>query len=92
MTRANGESVEAIVARLNIHLVASYLDCCNRTQEALELLKAARALGQRAPETTRLLVDLLLRHEQKIEAGRVVSADAALLTTHELQTVEVALR
>jgi hypothetical protein len=68
---------------LDVHLVAAYLDCCNRRQEAIGLLREARQLGHRAPETTRLLIDLLFREEQKAEARLVAITDRALLTVEE---------
>jgi len=73
---------------LDVHLVASYLATCNRVEEAVGLLERARSLGLRSPETTKLLLGLLLRHGE-LERGRSIAReDAVLLTSEEMKLVE----
>jgi hypothetical protein len=44
---------------IDVHLLASYLACCNRNPEAQELLQEARRLGQYSTETSKLLIEVL---------------------------------
>jgi hypothetical protein len=77
---------------IDLHLIASYLDSCNRRDEALELLTRARALGHRSRDTSKLLIDLLFGRGQHDAVARVASADAALLSPAERQAIDAALR
>jgi len=71
-------------SELDVHLVAAYLSTCNRTSEAIAELEAARALGQRAPETTKLLLDLLIRQGELERVRAVAHEDASLLSDADL--------
>ena len=76
---------------LDVHLVTAYLACCNRTDEAVRLLQEARAQGQRTPETTRLLLELLVRQGAVSEAWAVARADRAILSVVDWTAIESAL-
>jgi hypothetical protein len=73
---------------LDVHLVVSYLAACSRLDEAIGLLERARAAGQRTRETTKLLLDLLLRYGEVVRARRIAREDMALLTRAEMELVE----
>ncbi len=72
-------------------MVAAYLECCNRSREAPILLNDARELGHRASETTKLLIDLLIRAGAVEEANRVLTNDHDLITAEEQDAVRSAL-
>jgi hypothetical protein len=74
--------------QLDVHLVASYLAACGRGEEALALLERARAVGQRSRETTKLLLDVLLRRGEMVRARRIAREDRALLTSAEVELLE----
>jgi hypothetical protein len=80
------------VTTLDLHLVASYLDCCNRRREAIDLLKEARCLGHSSSQATRLLIDLLFREGRRDEARLVAMDDARLLTAEERHAAHAALQ
>jgi hypothetical protein len=73
---------------LDVHLLAAYLACCNRNDEALELLEQARTSGHRAPEMTKLHIDLLMSRMDVPQALDLARSDAALLSPEDLQRVE----
>jgi hypothetical protein len=89
---AHGAIAQLQADAVDLHLIASYLDSCNRRGEALELLTHARASGHRCRETSKLLIDLLFRGGHNDAIRRVASADAALLSHDEQQAIEAALR
>jgi hypothetical protein len=72
----------------DVHLLAAYLACCNRGDEALELLQRARESGHRTQQTTKLLVDLLFRRGDTNDALEIARSDEALLLPEDLQAVE----
>ena len=74
--------------QLTPELVAAYLICCNRRDEAAKLLWDARALGQRARETTKLLVELLVQAGGLEQAAELVAQDRQLLTLDDLTALE----
>jgi len=78
--------------RIDEHLLAAYLACCNRIDEAISVLEEARASGQRRPETTKLLIDLLFRRGESAGSAAIAAADAALLSPGEREAVEIAFR
>ena len=78
-------------ARLDVHLLAAYLSCCNRNLEAQELLEEARRLGQRSKETSKLLIEVLFAQGDRAGALTVVEADAALLSPEDRQSALAAL-
>jgi len=81
-------AVGALPAReLDVHLVAAYLAACNRADEAVALLEQARERGQRAPQTTKLLLELLLRRGELARGRAVAREDAALLSHDELRAI-----
>jgi hypothetical protein len=75
----------------DLHLLAAYLACCNRLDEAVELLEQARGSGQRGAETSKLLIDLLFRRGNVDAALAVARADEALLSPKDQQAIERAL-
>jgi hypothetical protein len=78
-------------ARLDVHLLAAYLSCCNRNLEAQELLEEARRLGLRSKETSKLLIEVLFAQGDRAGALTVVEADAALLSQEDRQSALSAL-
>jgi len=78
-------------ARLDVHLLAAYLHCCNRTLEAQELLQEARRLGQWTTETSKLLIDILFAQGDRTAALAVSEADAAILSDDDRRLVRFAL-
>ncbi len=77
--------------QLDIHLVAAYLACCNRTGEAIALLEEGRRMGQRSRETTKLLVDLRFRGGDRQGALSLARQDRHLLSPGEWDALERAL-
>lgn len=73
---------------LTVDLVAAYLACCNRRDEATQLLRDARILGQRARETSKLLIELLVHTGARQDAAVIVSEDRQLLTPSDLSALE----
>ena len=76
---------------IDVHLLASYLNSCNRVEEALDLLRDARHLGARQAETSKLLIDLLFARGDYAEARAVAQSDAAILTLEDRRAVDAAL-
>lgn len=72
---------------LTVELVAAYLSTCNRTDEAVALLMAARKMCHRSRVATKQLIDLLLLRGAEREAARVAADDRDLLTSRELQAL-----
>jgi hypothetical protein len=82
------EAVSALPPKeRDVYLVSSYLSACNRTDEALALLERARARGQQARETTKLLLALLVRRGDLRNGRRVALEDLDLLTEDEVRLV-----
>ncbi|HEY0468471.1 MAG TPA: hypothetical protein VGC79_29950, partial [Polyangiaceae bacterium] len=79
------------VACLDVHLLAAYLCCCNRTSEALELLQEARRLGQRTAETSKLLIETLFAQGDRVGVLAVTEADAAILSESDRRLALLAL-
>jgi hypothetical protein len=80
------QSIQAIA-----QLVSAYLSVCNRSDEAIGLIERARGFGHRAPDTTKLLIDLLFRRGRPEEALELARVDSALLAPDERRAVGVAL-
>jgi len=78
-------------ACVDVHLLAAYLHCCNRTLEAQELLQEARRLGRWTAETSRLLIDILFAQGDRSAALAVSDADAAILSDDDRRLVRLAL-
>jgi hypothetical protein len=76
---------------IDTHLLASYLNACNRVDEALSLLQDARSFGERSVETSKLLIDLLFARGDLTEARGVAQADAALLAPEDRRALDAAL-
>lgn len=72
-------------ACIDVHLLAAYLHCCNRSLEAKELLDEARRLAQGSPEISKLLIDVLFALGERAEALAVIETDAGLLSDGERQ-------
>jgi hypothetical protein len=78
-------------AVVDVHLVASYLACCNRTEEAINLLEQARDRGFRTRETTMLLVDLHFRRGELCAARAIAGSSHELFSIEDKQRLEAAL-
>jgi hypothetical protein len=76
---------------LNVHLLAAYLCCCNRTLEAQELLQEARRLGQRTAETSKLLIEILFAQGDHAGALALTEADTLLLSEDDRRLALLAL-
>jgi hypothetical protein len=85
---AHGALLSLDVAARDLHLVAAYLACCNRSGEAIDLLQQARRHGHRVRETSLLLVDLLFQAGQQSEALAVAETDRGLLAAADWQAIE----
>jgi hypothetical protein len=86
--RALGELPAQVV---DIHLVASYLDCCNRTREAVELLEQARTAGDRSLATTKLLIELYFRQSNLQAISELARSESAILTAADKSAIDAAL-
>lgn len=73
---------------LDLHLVAAYLSCCNRLDEAARLLEEARTHGHRSAETTKLAVELLYRSGKDAAARALAEADRQLLSAEDWQAID----
>ncbi len=81
-------ALQTLPGRLrSVDLVAAYLACCNRNDEAVALLQDARSLGQRTRQTTQLLIELLVRTGATARALEVVTEDRQLLTLEDLNAL-----
>jgi len=78
-------------ASLDVHLLASYLVCCNRTFEAQQLLLEARQLGNRSPETSKLLIEVLFAQGDLAGALAVTDDDVGLLSEQDRRAALFAL-
>ena len=74
--------------QLRVDLVAAYLACCNRDDEAAQLLHDARSLGQRARETTKLMIEVLVKIGASHDAAEIARTDRRLLTLADLRALE----
>jgi hypothetical protein len=73
------------------YLLAAYLSCCNRVDDAVQLLREARELGKRDADSTKLLIDLLYRQGDSKGALALARADDALLSADEQRMIATAL-
>jgi hypothetical protein len=76
---------------LGPHLVASYLDCCNRTDEATELLEQARKRGDKSIATAKLLIELYYRLGNVKAVLELARSEAAVLSAADRSAIETAL-
>jgi hypothetical protein len=76
---------------LALELVAAYLSCCNRLDEAAELLEKARAHGYRAVAATRLQIEVLYRAGKYAAARALAQAERESLSAEDWQTIKRAL-
>lgn len=79
------------VRAIDYQLLAAYLGCCNRLEEAEQLLREARALGLRDPEATKLLIELLYRRDDLPAVLSLASADQELLSPNDWLLLEGAI-
>jgi hypothetical protein len=77
--------------RIDTHLLASYLNVCNRVDDALSLLQEARGFGERSVETSKLLIDLLFARGDLAEPRAIAQVDAALLAPEDRLAIDAAL-
>jgi hypothetical protein len=80
------------VGDIDVHLLAAYLGCCNRGSEAEDLLREARAAGQRSPESSKQLIELSFARGDTATVRALADADADLLSEKDLQAIALALR
>jgi hypothetical protein len=76
---------------IDAYLVAAYLGCCNRVDEAIELLQTARACGDRSVEMTKLHIDLLFRQGKSDAALEVARSEKASLSADDWSAIERAV-
>jgi len=86
--RALGELPMQVV---DVHLVGSYLNCCNRTDEAVALLEQARKAGDRSLATTKLLIELHFRLGNLQTISELKRSESAILTTADKSAIDAAL-
>ncbi|HWZ91235.1 MAG TPA: hypothetical protein VNW92_20380 [Polyangiaceae bacterium] len=70
---------------------ASYLNACNRVDEALDLLREARCLGACSVETSKLLIDLLFVHGAHAEVRAIALVDASAFSPEDRRAIDLAL-
>ncbi|HEY5372110.1 MAG TPA: hypothetical protein VIK01_00425, partial [Polyangiaceae bacterium] len=78
-------------ADIDLHLLSSYLTCCNRDAEAEQLLREARDKGCRSLETSKLLIELLFARGDNAGALALAEADAELLSAQDRSALAAAL-
>lgn len=88
---AHGALLRLPADGIDVHLLASYLACCNRIDEAVEILQGARRAGQGKPECARLLADLLFRRGDREAVLALARDDASTLTAEDRNAIEVAV-
>ncbi|HVW26355.1 MAG TPA: hypothetical protein VHC69_13390 [Polyangiaceae bacterium] len=76
---------------IDLHLLASYLGCCNRLDEAIELLEDARLAGQGSPECFRLLADLLFRRGDSAAVLALARGKDSTLSPEDRNAIELAV-
>jgi hypothetical protein len=74
-------------ADIDLHLLCSYLTCCNRGAEAEELLREARNQGYRSAEASKLLIELLFARGDQAGALAVAEADCGLLSAQDRSAI-----
>lgn len=79
------------IADIDLHLVAAYLSCCNRLDEAAQLLERAHALGHRATETMKIWLEVLYRSGKEAQALALAQAEHQLLSAEDWQALNAAL-
>jgi hypothetical protein len=76
---------------IDFYLVAAYLSCCNRIDEAEHILREARERGHRDREATKLLIDLHFRRGNARAALEVAQADHGLLSSDDWRAIHAAI-
>jgi hypothetical protein len=76
---------------VDLHLLVSYLGCCNRIDEAIELLQQARLGGQSTVECTKLLADLLFRRGDGEAVLALARSEDSALSTEDRNAIETAV-
>ena len=89
--RAHGALLQLPIHAIDLHLLAAYLSCCNRVDEAAALLEEARSRGHRSPETTKLLTDLLFRRGERKAVLALAESDEEPLSAEDRSAIEAAL-
>ncbi|HEY1537422.1 MAG TPA: hypothetical protein VGF76_25550 [Polyangiaceae bacterium] len=77
-------------ADIDLHLLSSYLSCCNRGAEAEELLREARNQGYRSAEASKLLIELLFARGDHAGALALAEADSGLLSAQDRSALAAA--
>jgi hypothetical protein len=89
--RAHRALAELPAQIVDVHLVGSYLNCCNRIDEAVELLEQARKAGDRSIATTKLLIDLHFRLGNLQTISELARSESASLTAADKNAIDAAL-
>lgn len=89
--RAHGALLELPAQSVDLHLLAAYLGCCNRVDEAETLLQEARSQGHRTPETTKLLAELLFRGGERGAVLALAEGDEEPLSAEDRSAIEAAV-
>jgi hypothetical protein len=76
---------------IDVHLLTSYLACCNRVEEAIELLEEARFSDYATPESTRLLVDLHFRMGDRAAVLALARSEDTSLSVEDRRAIESAV-
>jgi len=76
---------------IDFHLLASYLSCCNRLDEAARLLQEARESGYHDAETTRLSIDVSFRNGDQHGALALAVANRSSLSATDWDAIEAAI-
>jgi hypothetical protein len=76
---------------IDLPLLASYLGCCNRLDEGIDLLQLARRVGRGTPQGTRLLADLLFRRGDSDEVLALARGEDATLSAEDRNAIEAAV-
>jgi hypothetical protein len=76
---------------VDLYLLGSYLGCCNRLDEAIDLLQQGRRAGQGTPECTRLLADLLFRRGDSDAVLALARGEDGTLSPEDREAIEVAV-
>jgi hypothetical protein len=77
--------------RVELVLLASYLECVEDDASLLELLEDARAAGHRDTFATKMLIDAHLRADHRARVVEIAAADAALLSEDDMRRVVAAV-
>jgi hypothetical protein len=73
---------------IDYYLVAAYLCCANRLDDAEQLLREARDLGHRDRDTTKLMIEVLFRRGNLAAALALAHLDPLLLSIEDWRAIK----